>query len=179
MSFHSYYSKKIPGEITNEKGNCLLPPGDTRLALVRVLVSPTDTKHIKSNFLNGIEGFFTGRPSNRIFECMWTHFAMELVFDGGTVLKLERNVAGIYLAERDVCHSEYETWTGKPDEPTTLDHVMRFFDQENQRVYSAVDNNCKHFAYNFFANIFHRRPIGDFGKWCRAFEDVYRQKTNH
>lgn len=156
-------------------------PKEIRLKQAKLLVSPTGVLHDPGwrGFFNGVESFFTSHPSNRTFECMWTHFAMELFFDGGTVAILERTPDGVRFTQRYHFQEEYETWSEEPHHTITITDVLFFFCRETALPYSFVGKNCKHFAYDFMAEVFHQRGLGDFGNWCRPFEDVWKELTHH
>jgi hypothetical protein len=185
MSFTSksggHSSKKISLE-GNHPTDQLLErlPDDTRVCNVRLLVSPTSVLFSPAmrTFLNGVEGFFTWRPSYRTVESMCTHFAVELEFDGGAVAILERTDKVVALTQRSLCDKEYGSWSGTSVHVITKGEVMRFYRKEKARKYSFVGQNCKHFAYKFFAEVFHQGLIGDFGKWCRPFEDAWKQQAH-
>jgi hypothetical protein len=155
-------------------------PQDTRVCNVRLLVSPTNVLvgPAMRTFLNAVEGAFTGRPSYRTVESMWTHFAVELEFDGGAVAILERTANGVAFKQRSLWDKEYGSWSGTSVHVITMGDVMRFYRKENARKYSLIGQNCKHFAYNFFAEVFHQGLIGDFGNWCRPFEDAWKQQAH-
>lgn len=146
-------------------------PNDTRVSQVKLLVSP-----VVSNwrcFYNDVEWFFSGfRQSDRVFESMMTHFAVEVRFDDGLVAILERTVAGVACTERSYTESEYES--GEPDHHNiTVEDVMRFYTEQSAQQYCPGLANCKYFAYHFMANVFHRRQLGYVGSWCRSLEVEY------
>jgi hypothetical protein len=155
-------------------------PHETCVRSVRLLVSPTNVldSPVMRTLVNAVEGFFTGRPSRRTVESMWTHFAVELEFDGGILAILERTGKGVTFTQRSLADKEYGSWSGTPVRVFTMGAVKRFYRKENTRKYSFVGKKCKHFAYDFFAEVFHQRSIGSFEHWCRPFKDAWKQQAH-
>jgi hypothetical protein len=101
---------------------------------------------------------------------MWTHLAVELEFDGGLLAILERTDKGVTFTQRGHFDKEYGSWSGTSVHAITMGEVMRFYRKESARKYSFAGKNCKHFAYDFIAEVFDHRRKGDFGNWCRPLE---------
>jgi hypothetical protein len=102
---------------------------------------------------------------------------MELTFRENAVAILERTEGGVSLSRRMATSFESSTWSGSPDQHSTLQDVLMFFWKEEQLPYSFISKNCKHFGYDFFTEVMHKRHIGEFGDWCRKHEDVWRIQT--
>ncbi|CAB9531677.1 expressed unknown protein [Seminavis robusta] len=146
-----------------------------KLERVRVFVSSLNNELL--NVVRGVENFFTFGQGDRTFECMWTHFSMELQF-GDRFAILERTQDGVIFSERQIdSSSEVETWSGVPDYHVTFGQVMDFYGKELGSSYDFTSKNCKHFAYDFFWQIVRQQEIGDFGGFCQGHENVFKSKT--
>ncbi|CAB9507212.1 hypothetical protein SEMRO_297_G110900.1 [Seminavis robusta] len=149
----------------------------SKLERVRVFVSFLNSCKLL-DVVRRVEKTFTFGKGDRTFECMWTHFCMELQF-GDRFAILERTQDGVMFTERKIdSSSEVETWTGVPDDHVTFGQIMDFYEKELGSPYKFTSKNCKHFAYDFFRRIMRQQENLYFGKFCRGHEDVFRWKTS-
>lgn len=83
-------------------------PSETKVQQVKLLVTPHDILHSSDwrDFCNGVEASFTKTHSMRTFEAMWTHFAVELLFEGDITAKLEKH--GVRLTQRCLFEKEFQ-----------------------------------------------------------------------
>lgn len=163
----------IASKICGEELHAL--PDDAKLEKVRVFVSLLGNRDLLK-FVHGVENFFTFGQGDRTFECMWSHFCMELKF-GDSVGILERTEHGVFFSQRELEGDEVETWAGVPDHHVTFGQVKEFYEEQKTFNYEFHCKNCKHFTYDFFARIVHQRHVGDFGCFCQSHEKVFKYKT--
>ena len=146
-----------------------------RLEKVRVFVSPIENEPLL-NVIRGVENFFTLSTGTRRFECMWTHFSVELIFSGGRRALLERNDNQVVLSQRDMNNTEIETWTVAPASPVTFNDVLDFYHREKNIPYMFHIKNCKHLCYEFMVQVV-RSYVGPFPDFCAWQESIYQSKT--
>lgn len=54
-----------------------------------------------------------------------------------------------------------------------MSNIIQFLNKENA-IPSLPSKNCKHFAYDFFAEVVNQESIGDFGGWSQQKEQTWK-----